>query len=88
MKLEPADKTDAVGAQFRLFFGDRKGPVRELGAGGGYCSQDSLSPVLIMPEAPTQLWVRWPGGKATTSPLPAGARDVVVDAEGKVTLRR
>ena len=88
VKLESADKTDAVGAQLRLIFGERKGPVRELHAGAGYWSQDSLSPVISAPEVPTQLWVRWPGGRTTTSSIPQAVRDIVVDAEGKVTVRR
>jgi hypothetical protein len=86
--LESAGGADAVGAQVRLIFGERKGPARELRAGGGYWSQDSLRPVLSAPEVPTQLWVRWPGGKTTTSSIPQAARDIVMDAEGKMTVRR
>jgi hypothetical protein len=88
VKLESADKTDAIGSQLRLMFADRKGPVRELHAGGGYWSQDTLSPVLSTPEAPTHLWVRWPGGKITTSPVPAAAKEVLVTADGKLTVKR
>jgi hypothetical protein len=88
VKLESAGNIDAVGAQLRLIFGDRKGPVRELRAGGGHWSQDSLSPVLSTPEAPTHLWVRWPGGKTTISPVPPNAKDVVVTEDGKLTVRR
>jgi hypothetical protein len=88
VKLETAGKADAVGAQLRLIFGDHKGPARELRAGGGYWSQDSVSPVLSTPETPTQLEVRWPGGRTTTSPVPPAARDILVDAEGKVSVRR
>jgi hypothetical protein len=40
--------------------------------------------VLGCPETPTQIWVRWPGGKTTTSPVPAGAKEITVDADGKV----
>ena len=88
VKLESPGKADAVGAQVRLIFGERKGPVRELHAGAGYWSQDSLCAVLSTPETPAQLWVRWPGGKTTTSAIPQGARDIVVDVDGKVTVRR
>jgi len=88
VKLESPGKTDAVGAQVRLFFGERKGPVRELHAGAGYWSQDSLCAVLSTLETPAQLWVRWPGGKTTTSAIPQGTRDLVVDVDGKVTVRR
>jgi hypothetical protein len=88
VKLESAGKADAVGAQLRLLFGNRKGPMRELRAGGGYWSQDSLSPVLSMPEPATQLEVHWPGGKTSTSPIPQGAKEVVVTEDGKVTVKR
>lgn len=88
VKLESAGKADALGAQLRLVFGVRKGPVRELRAGAGYWSQDSLTPVLGVPEPATQLEVRWPGGKTTTSSIPQASRNIVVDVEGKVTVRR
>jgi hypothetical protein len=86
--METATRADAVGAQLRLIFGERKGPVRELRAGGGYWSQDSVIPVLSTPETPSQLWVRWPGGKSSTSPIPAGAKEVVVTEDGKLTVKR
>jgi hypothetical protein len=44
--------------------------------------------VLGCPENPTQIWVRWPGGKTTTSPIPVGAKEITVDTDGKVTLNR
>ncbi len=88
VRLEAAGKADAVGAQLRLIFGERKGPVREIRAGGGYWSQDSMVQVLGLPEPATQLWVKWPGGKITTSPLPPNAREVVVEPDGKLTARR
>jgi hypothetical protein len=88
VKLEAAGRADAVGAQIRLIFGARKGPVRELRAGAGYWSQDSFTPVLGVPEPPAHLEVRWPGGKTTTSSIPQAARDIVVDADGKVSVRR
>jgi hypothetical protein len=88
VKLELAGYADAIGAQMRLMFGQRSGPVREVRAGGGYWSQDSPVQVLSAPESPTQLWVRWPGGKTTTSPLSENAREIVVGQDGKVTARR
>ena len=73
-----------IGAQMRLRFPGRSGPVRELHAGSGYWSQDSAVPVLATPEAPLEIWVRWPGGRITTSPLPPGAREIAVAADGTV----
>jgi hypothetical protein len=78
----------AVGAVVRLGFGERLGPVREIHAGSGYLSQDDFEQMLGTPEAPTSVWVRWPGGRTTTSALPADARDILVDQSGKLEIRR
>ena len=75
-----------IGAVIRLQFGQRLGPAREVHAGSGYWSQDSPVQVLGCPEEPTQIWVRWPGGRMTQSALPPGAQAVLVEASGKVTL--
>jgi hypothetical protein len=40
------------------------------------------------PEAPTQIWVRWPGGKTTTSPIPTGAKEIAVDTDGNLTVNQ
>ena len=72
----------------RLVFGQRWGPAREIHAGGGYWSQDSAVQVLGTPESPTRIWIRWPGGKSTTSPIPAEAKELSVDEGGKVTVGR
>src|SRR2546429_6379395 len=83
LKGRPGNPT-GVGAQMRLIYGERKGPVREIHAGSGYWSQDSAVEVLGTPQVPTQIWVRWPGGKSTTSALPQGAKEISVDQEGRV----
>ena len=88
VKLELSGQADAIGAQLRLMFGQRPGPMREVRAGSGYWSQDSVVQVMSTPEPPTQLWVRWPGGKTTTSPIPKDAREILVEPDGAVTLRR
>jgi len=80
----PTGNPRGIGAQLRLMFGQRAGPTRELHAGSGYWSQDSAIEVLGAPEPPTQLQVRWPGGRSTISPLPPGARDITIDQHGAV----
>jgi hypothetical protein len=40
------------------------------------------------PEIPTQIWIRWPGGKTTTGNVSAGAREITVDTDDKVTVNR
>jgi hypothetical protein len=56
--------------------------MREVHAGSGYWSQDSAVQVLGTPAQPLQLWVRWPGGRITTTPVSASLREVAVDQEG------
>jgi hypothetical protein len=84
----PAGNPRAVGASVRLKFGDRLGPAREVQAGSGYWSQDSSVLVLSAPERPSHVWVRWPGGKVTTSELPEGAKEVRVNGDGGLTKSR
>jgi hypothetical protein len=69
---------DAVGAQLRVVYGDRMGPVREIHAGSGYWSQNGGVQVLGLAGTPTAIWVRWPGGSETRTSVPPGAREVVV----------
>ena len=71
-----------VGATLRLLFGNRTGPAHEIRAGGGYWSQDSSVAVLGTPQPPTQIWVRWPGGKTTTTDLPSTAREIELGPSG------
>jgi hypothetical protein len=73
-----------VGAILRLITGSKTGPAREIHAGSGYWSQDGAVQVLCGPGQPTQLSVRWPGGKVTTTDLPAGVREITVDVAGKL----
>jgi hypothetical protein len=79
-----AGNPTGVGAQLRLIYGERKGPVREIHAGSGYWSQDGAVQVLGMAETPRQLWVRWPGGKTLTASVSRGAREIEVTTEGEV----
>lgn len=81
----PPGNPDGVGAAMRLVFGSRMGPAREIHGGSGYWSQDSAVQVMGCPETPTQIWIRWPGGKTTSSPIPAGAREIMVNPAGNLT---
>ena len=76
----PPGNPSGVGATVRLKFGERFGPGREIHAGSGYWSQDSPVQVFGTPAPATEVWVRWPGGRVTTSPVPANAREVTVTA--------
>jgi len=72
------DNPDAVGAQLRVVYGARKGPVREVQSGSGYWSQNGAVQVLGLAQTPTAVWVRWPGGAEAQVEVPAGAREVVL----------
>jgi hypothetical protein len=74
-----------IGTQLKLLFGERAGPVREIHAGGGYWSQDSAVQVLGTPEAPSALWVRWPGGTTNLFQMPR-AHEVSVSKDGVIPI--
>ncbi len=84
----PPGNPDGIGATLRPVFGQRMGPAREIHGGSGYWSQDSAVQVLGGTEPPTQIWIRWPGGKTTTSTIPAAAREISIATDGKTTLIR
>ena len=84
----PSSNLAGVGAQIRLHFGERAGPVREVHAGSGYWSQDSVVQVMGRAEIPARIDVLWPGGKTTSAPLPQGAREIEVDVSGNLHVVR
>jgi hypothetical protein len=61
------DNPLGIGAQLRVIAGQMRGPVREIRAGSGYWSMDGATTVLAKPNKVDSVWVRWPGGKTTTS---------------------
>jgi hypothetical protein len=79
----PASNPDGVGAQLRVVYADRMGPVREIEAGSGYWSQNGATQVMGLASTPTAVWVRWPGGGETRVAVPAGAREIVVRQTGR-----
>jgi hypothetical protein len=78
----PPDNPAGIGAVLRLQFKDHQGPAREIHAGSGYASQDSSLQVLGVPEPPKALWIRWPGGRITTTPLDRDVREITVNLDG------
>lgn len=74
----PAANPDGIGAQVRLVYGERLGPVRPVLAGSGYWSQSGAVQVMGLSGTPTEVWVRWPGGQERRVAVPPGAVEVVV----------
>jgi hypothetical protein len=75
----PPGNPSGIGAVIRLQFPSRMGPAREIHAGSGYWSQDSIVPVLGCPELPSKIHVLWPGGQRQENDIPSGAREIVVE---------
>ncbi|MHB8521779.1 MAG: VCBS repeat-containing protein [Limisphaerales bacterium] len=84
----PPGNPHGIGAVIRLKFSEALGPAREIHAGSGYWSEDSLVQVMGLPQAPTQIWVRWPGGKTTLADVPPGAQEIAVNEMNQVKLLR
>jgi enediyne biosynthesis protein E4 len=80
VRLKGSSKNpDGIGSSLRLHYADDvKGPVRHVHGGSGYGSQESVVQVLGKSGEPTQVWVRWPGGKETVVNIPPGAREIEV----------
>lgn len=75
----PPGNPHGIGAQLRLLYGNRRGPVREVQAGSGYWSQNGPIQVLGRAGEPTALWIRWPGGREQVVPLAPGQKEVRVE---------
>ena len=82
----PNGNRAGAGVVMRLKYGERFGPAREVHAGSGYWSQDSAVSVLGKADEPTQLWMRWPGGRELTYPVPPNAFEVELDLSGELRL--
>lgn len=61
-----------------IYQGERRGPLREVQAGSGYWSRNGAVQVLGSSEPPRAVWVRWPDGRETETPLEAGTREVTI----------
>jgi hypothetical protein len=40
------------------------------------------------PTAPTQIWIRWPGGKTNLADIPAGAKEISPNLTGEIKVLR
>ncbi|MBN4081081.1 VCBS repeat-containing protein [Caldithrix abyssi] len=73
-----------IGAILRLRVANRYGPAREIHAGSGYWSQDSAVEIMAMPDKPTSIQVRWPGGQITDTVIPTRAREITINSDGSL----
>lgn len=82
------ENPDGIGAVLRWQTGESLGPARELHAGSGYWSQDSATVVLSRRPEPGSVSVRWPGGRVTSTPVPAGVKEIVIGQDGALVSSR
>lgn len=80
----PPGNPDGINALLRLQFKDRLGPAREIHGGSGYWSQDSYTQIMATPIPPEGIWIRWPGGRVTQTPVPPQAKEITVNTEGQL----
>jgi enediyne biosynthesis protein E4 len=73
-----AQNPSAIGATIRMVYADGMGPAREIHAGAGYWSYDGPVQVMGLRETPEAVWVRWPGGEESTTPLNADTLELVI----------
>ena len=74
----PPANPDGIGAQIRVVYGERLGPVREVQAGTGYWSENGAVQVFGLSGPPTAVWVRWPGGGESRVAVGGSTREVTV----------
>ena len=73
-----------IGAVLRVVYEGSRGPAREVHGGSGYWSLDGAIQVLGVEEGkrPAGVWVRWPGGRQTVTPVAAEQREVTIVQPG------
>ncbi len=78
----PVGNPDAIGAKITIELTDGSTQTSEVYAGSGYYSQSTAACFFGYPEgnAPRKVRVRWPSGKTTEHPFPAGKTAVIYSA--------
>ena len=74
----PAGNPSAIGATIRVVYADGMGLAREGHGGAGYWSYDDPVQVMGLRATPQAVWIRWPGGEETTTPVEADALEILV----------
>ncbi len=76
--IGPPGNPGGVGAAIRVRYADRDSPVREIRAGSNYWSEDGLVQVFARRSVPKSVFVRWPGGATSETPVDPGQQEVVI----------
>ncbi len=74
----PPGNPTGIGCQLRLVNGTFFGPAREISGGQGYLGQNDSVTVLHGPREGASVFVQWPGGQVTSTPVAASALEITV----------
>ena len=69
----------AIGASLRARYGTRWGPLREVQAGQGWWSQNSVTMIFAGATRVDEIEIRWPGKPAKRFTIPANSQSIVID---------
>ena len=73
-----------IGAVIGLRSDGESGPVRLISGGGGDGAQDTVRPILYCDSPVDEVWVKWPNGIETVTPVPVDVRSVLIDEAGRI----
>jgi enediyne biosynthesis protein E4 len=73
-----------VGARIGLRSAGSMGPIRFISGGSGDGGQDTVRPILYCDQPVDELWVKWPNGVETVTPVPANVVSILVGGKGEV----
>ena len=74
----PKGNPYGIGSIIRMEYINGFGPAREIHAGSGYLSQNSVVQVMGLRDNPKGVWVRWPNGKITQTPLIGNPTEILI----------
>ncbi len=84
--IGPGENPCAVGAKIRLLAAAGASAVKEIQAGSGYWSHNSSVQIFGRADQFSEIWIQWPGGKETRTPVPPKAKSIAIAFGGKVAL--
>ncbi|MCS1407639.1 MAG: hypothetical protein M2R45_00799 [Verrucomicrobia subdivision 3 bacterium] len=80
----PRNNPNAIGSHLRLVSQTHSGPTRELHRGSGWLAVNSPCQVLARTANESEVWVRWPDGHETITPLPDEVSVITIDSSGQI----
>lgn len=78
------ENKDAIGSSLRLVYSNgEKGPLREINAGSGYLSQNSVTQILGSGQVVESIEITWPDGTRQIVKINAGQKTYTISKQGE-----